>query len=183
MAGKFSDRADFYVPESMCDFHEWVCDFLIDGWIGTNCKIIYPPKQTACDNCIQDAITGLSTNIYKTGGPIVFSNYTLCPRCDGIGKLYDSEEETIRARVYYNSRDFVSPVNWQIDARMTADKHIVQIVTYMENLPKLERAIELIIDDQVRGYREYKCQPYSAPIPHGFRRNRYVIQYWQRAGG
>ena len=165
---------------SIIQTHEAVSDFLIDN--GKNCLLVYPQKSTPCPNCINDVDTGKSTGIYKSGGPIVFTNYTLCPYCNGEGRQYEASEETVKCRVYYNSKFFMSNKDYDSRGNINIDKDTVQIVTYMTNLSKFERAEFLIVDSDISTSKKYRCQPLSPPLPHGFNHNRYFIQYWKRTG-
>lgn len=180
MAGKFPARGEFSIPSALFDEHEWVVDYLIDN--GRNCTLVYPQKQLECPNCYLDVDTNKSTGIYKDGGPIPFTNYTICPHCEGEGHLTEEQTEVIKCRVYYNSKLFMSNEDFDRRGNIKIDADTVQIVTYMTNLSKLERAKNLIVDSDISTSKKYRCQPLSSPLPHGFRHNRYIIQYWQRVG-
>lgn len=174
MDGAIMANFSFSIPDAIFDTHETISDWLIDN--GSNCLLVYPQKYNECPNCYLDIDTGRSTTIYKAGGPIEFTNYTICPYCSGEGRLSAAEEETIKCRVYYNSKDFVGRGN------ITIDQDTVQIITYLSHLSKFERAEFLIVDSDISTSKQYKCQPLSAALPHGFRHNRYLIQFWTRTG-
>ena len=167
----------FSLDEALIDEHEDICNFLIDGFPGKVCTLIYQTKDVECSNCYLDIDTGTSTSIYKTGGPIPFENYTVCPFCGGNGRLHREESENIRLRVYYNPRQFIKREEFK---GIILDADTIQIFGYMTDLPKIERAKELVVDKQVEGYKEYRFQPYSAPLPHGFRHQRYFVQMWRK---
>lgn len=167
----------FSLNSSILDVHEEICDYLLDTFAYKTCKIIYPQKNNSCPNCIQDTDTNASTGIYKTGGPVPFTNYTICPYCGGLGKLYIEESETVKLRVYFNQKQFVKIDEFK---SIVIDNDVIQIIGYLTDLPKLERAKELIVDTPIEGYKQYSFQPLSAPNPWGFRQNRYFIQMWKR---
>lgn len=180
MANKIPSRGEFSIPSALIDVHEWISDSLIDN--GQNCKLIYPQKTSECPNCYLDIDTGKSTAIYKTGGPIQFTNYTICPYCQGEGHLYAAQEETIKCRVYYNSKYFLSNDEFRQDANIKIDNDTIQIITYLSNLSKIERAEFIIIDSDIATAKQYRCTKASPAIPHGFRHNRYLVQLWRRVG-
>lgn len=167
----------FSLNSSLLDKHQEICNYLLDTFAYKNCRIIYPQKWNECPNCQLDIDTGQSTGIYKTGGPVTFTNYTICPMCNGEGRFSVNESETIKLRVYFNKRDFIKI---EKGAGIVIDADTIQIIGYMADLPKLERAQELVVDTNVEGYKQYSFQPLSAPLPWGFRHNNYFVQFWKR---
>ena len=69
--------ADFTIPETIYDKHEWISDYFINGPMGSNCKLIYEATQESCDNCTLDNDTNRSSNIYNGTGPIPFLYFSL----------------------------------------------------------------------------------------------------------
>lgn len=167
----------FSLNSSLLDTHEQICDYLLDTFAYKTCRIVYPQKWTECSNCELDINTGSSTSIYKTGGPVPFTNYTICPVCGGGGRYSTNEVETIKLRAYFNQKQFVKKDEFK---GLVLDNDVVQIIGHMIDLPKLERAQELIVDSNVEGYKQYSLAPYSAPIPWGFRHTKYFVQLWKR---
>lgn len=167
----------FSLNTNLLDMHETICDFLLDGFNVKTCKLVYPQKMDSCQNCIIDPDTGTSTGIYKTGGPVSFTNYTICPVCGGEGRLYTELTDNINLRVYFNQKQFIQLNEFK---SITIDNDTIQIIGYIKDLPKLERAKELIVDTSIEGYKSYSFQPLSAPNPWGFRHNRYFVQLWKR---
>jgi hypothetical protein len=168
----------FSLDSGLIDAHEDMCNFLIDGFPGKTCRLIYEPKDLECPNCFLDNDTGYSTSIYKTGGPVPFTNYTMCPYCNGVGRLRVEETGDIRLRVYFDHRQFVKI---QEAKNIVLDGDIIQVIGYMTDLPKMQRAKEMIIDTQVESYKTYRFQPHSAPCPWGFMHDRYFFQFWIRS--
>ena len=60
MAGKFPSRGSFTYPSTLIDEYEWIMDSFIDGELGAECTLIYPPKYDECTNCHLDLSTGRS---------------------------------------------------------------------------------------------------------------------------
>ena len=167
----------FSLDSALVTEHEIICDFLITGFPGKVCKLIYEPKDLECPNCYLDIDTGVSTSIYKSGGPIAFTNYTICPYCGGRGRLQTEETENIRLRVYFNQKQFIQTAQTQ---NIVISGDIIQVIGYMVDLPKVQRAKAMMVDTQVEGYKEYTFQPLSTPIPWGFRHAKYFTQLWKR---
>ncbi len=177
MANRLSEQGEFTIPSLLIAEHEWISDFLIDDQ-GKKCRLIYPQSLNPCPNCKIDPKTGMSTGIYKVGGPISFSNHTTCPWCYGRGRKSIPNEESINLRVFFD------PKTWaNIGIRIENTNDTIQIIGYMSDLPKIERAQELVVDVQIRGIKEWRCQPHSEAIPWGFKQNRYFVQFWKRTGG
>lgn len=188
MADKFSNRVDFEIPESIIDEHEWVADEFIDGPFGKICLLEYPQIDSECPNCYFDLQTKRSTNIYKTGGPIPFENYTTCPHCGGAGRSSVAPTtDSIRFRVYWK------PGNWLDMSRGSQDSTSnplisspeadCRIIGYMTDLPKVERAAFILVQSGLQTTRRWRCVREGEARPHGFRGNRYFQQPLKRVGG
>jgi len=178
MAGKIPALGDFNIPSEIFDLHEWMADELIDGDIGVTCTLTYPSKQSECTNCIYDRNTERSSNIYKTGGPEPFENYQTCPICQGRGRLELPQTEQIRLRVYYEDSE------WRkVGVKAASPDTIAVVIGYMLDLPKLEKANTLLLNDELAETRNYLCARNGEARPHGFRENRYFIQELKRTGG
>ena len=77
------------------------------------CTLVYEStKLQQCPNCIYDPISKKSANLYKSGGPLVFSNGQTCPYCLGNGTTSNySSEEKVYFALLTNSKDFLGAVN------------------------------------------------------------------------
>ena len=177
MSNKLPQLGDFSIPSGVLDSHEWASDAFIDT-LGKNCTLIYPAKVTECTNCFYDARTRRSTGIYKSGGPNPFPNNSFCPVCGGAGRLTEEVTESIKLRVYWNSKD------WHMVANTIENPEgVAQTIGYMSGLPKLERASEIILDSHVESTREFRCVREGEAVPWGFRHDRYFLQLFRRSGG
>jgi hypothetical protein len=178
MGGKFPSLGDFSIPSEVYDIHEWVTDELIDGETASNCILIFPEKREECDNCIFDPNINASSSIHKQGGPIPFANYGICPRCQGNGFLSTPSTETIRLRIYWNES------NWDKFGFSVANPSAsCMVIGYMSDLPSLERANTILLNDEISGIRNFLCSREGESQPWGFRRNRYFRQMLTRCGG
>jgi len=178
MANRIPSLGDFEIPTSLLDEHEWIADALLDGDTGHQCTLYYPAKATECDNCILDPRTHKSANIYKAGGPIPFQNYTICPRCGGSGRNTLQPTATVYLRIYWQPRDWID-----IGVKFDVAFGICMTIGYLTDLPKIERAQRILLNADIAPIRRWYCKRAGEAVPHGFRQNRYFIQYLERVGG
>jgi len=178
MSGKFPYRGDFSFPSSLIDDFEWIMDSFIDGSIGADCLLIYPPNYNECENCHLDITTGRSNNIYKIGGPISFENHTLCPICNGEGRLTVNISDSIRLRIYTNPKD------WQnVGFNVNYPEGSAQIIGYWTDFPKIQRAKFIMVNSDLSGFKEWKYIMASEALPWGLRGSRYFAAMIKRTGG
>ena len=178
MADRLPTLGNFDIPSEVFDIHEWVSDEFIDGEIGHVCTLNFPAKREECDNCIYDPDTNRSSNIYKSGGPISFENHGTCPRCQGRGTLNLSVTDTIRLRIYWE------PSDWkEIGATIANPQAVCMVIGYMTDLSKFERAKTVLLNDTVKGVRNYLAARDGEAQPWGFRQDRYFMQIMRRTGG
>jgi hypothetical protein len=158
--------ADFWIPYfEACDF------FLDDRMIGKLCTLLYPPVKTECVNCTTTSFGGISTNVYKHGGPAPF--YGTCPVCGGNGFSEVESTDTIPLRIYWQKK------NWIKFNNIVAPDAEVQVIGYTSDLTKLLRANEImLISDQT--FIEQRYQLEGEPFLHGFGKGRYFIAFLTR---
>lgn len=179
MAGKFPDRGGFDIPQELVDEYQWLADSLLDDTnVSQPCKLVYQPISSECPNCYLDPSTGRSSGVYKSGGPEPFQNLTTCPYCAGEGTSEVASSEEIRLRVYWRMADWI-----KIGIPVDVPQATVQVIGYMTDLPKLERAVEIVVVNDMAGYREWKCKRKGEAVPHGIGQDRYFIQFLERIGG
>jgi hypothetical protein len=177
MANRFANREDFIIPPESINEHEWIADGFIDSETGDDCTLIYPPTDTECPNCYLDSKTGRSSNTYKAGGPYPFTNFTLCPHCGGEGRLSKSETDIIRLRLYSDPKYFQD-----IGIQVAYQPGMCQAIGYMVDLPKVERAAEIIVINPLKNIHQWRYNLASEPVWWGIRMDRYFIVYLKRVG-
>jgi len=163
------------IPDGMMDKYYEACDFFIDNdYIGRACTIVYPPKRVPCDNCIVKPVGTTTTNVYRTGGPAPFP-FGNCPLCGGNGYSETEITDTIRMRIYWNRSEWM-----RIGGNIQVEDAEAMAIGYMTDLPKLQRAIEIIL---IKGtnYAEYRTTLAGKPTPWGFGRNRYFVAVFKAA--
>jgi hypothetical protein len=174
MGGKFPNRADFHIPGELLDLHEFLSDALIDD-LGNPCTIIYPPIASECPNCIYSPETGRSSDIYKTGGPSPFTNFTICPECGGEGRLYKEVTEVITMIVYWN------PKSWYtVSTTIVSPDGMAQVIGYLTDLPKIQKAKSVVLNSDTSAMVRYNTVLSGEPQLWGFRQNRYFIAFMKR---
>ena len=177
MADKLPKIGNITIPSHILDMHEVGADAMIDS-LGKTCSLIYPEKVIECPNCYYDSRERRSTNIYKTGGPKPFDNNTMCPWCGGEGRSSSRETEDIVLRIYW------SPKDWSTYAGTIENPEgVAQLIGYLKDLPKVERATEILLNSAIKGTKRYICQREGEATPWGMRQDRYFSQFVRRVGG
>lgn len=157
------------INQSIFDKYKSICDDMISSNFGVNCELIYPSRREFCANCVFDTIGDKSANRYKHGGPQPF-NFGYCPTCGGQGYKEVSNTEIIKLRVYYN------PKNWiKITTSTNIDESDAQVIGFLYDKPKFDRADEIMLDSDQEGYQRYKFTKNSDSIPHGLGHDRYFV--------
>ena len=178
MSNKIPACGNFDIPGEVIDMHEWIADEFIDGELGSTCTLVFPAKREECDNCIFDPHTGRSSNVYKVGGPISFQIHGICPRCQGRGRLELASTATMRLRTYWESS------SWrEIGIKVADPTGRCIVIGYMDELAKFERANTVLLNDELKNIRNFRCAREGEAQPWGFRRNRYFTQIMKRTGG
>ena len=163
----------FSLPSGIFDIYYEVCDELIDSvFIGENCKIFYPPKRVICVHCNNQLASTRSSNFFKHGGP---GPRMACHTCNDNGYTEQQVTETIRMRVYWHPKDWVT-----IQASIKAPAGSVQVVGYIRDMPKIIRADEIQVLTDVEAYRQYRFKLHGEPTPHGFGHDRYFLAVLSR---
>lgn len=166
----------FSIPNELWNKYYEMADLLIDDeHIGVNCTLVYPEKKIACNNCIFNTLPGgVSTNVYKNGGPMPFS-YGPCPLCGGTGYKSSEETDSIRLRVYWRHRDWLKvgqSINY-VDGR-------VQVIGYLKDFANFRKANTIILVSDQTKYQKWTYAQAGNAFPHGFGKNRYFVAFLDR---
>lgn len=175
----------YVLPRHIFTLHERTVDSLLDGQWATICQLIYPPKSSECPNCIFDSQTNRSSSIYKSGGPIPFTNFSICPVCGGLGRSIADETEDIKLRIYHNVDDVNTKQYLPSDvakAQLAINQGDIVVIGYMADLPKLQRAKELLVHIDLQGITRWKYVQAAESSNWGFRQDRYFITTMKRVG-
>jgi hypothetical protein len=163
------------IPEGVYTKFNEAVDAMITEF-GVPCTLVYPEKQVACTNCITDTIGRKSGNRYRTGGPIPFARGMVCPLCHGKGFKGTENTDEITMRIYWSKRDWVN-TGIQLDI----PNNVVQTITYLKHLPKINKAKEVLINKNIEGHKILRYIKTGESITHGLQHNRYIVTYWRRA--
>lgn len=174
MGGVFLNRENFSIPSSVFDEYNYMMDSFIDGEPGKKCVLVFPPNLSECPNCFLDPNTRRSTDTYKPGGPEQFVDFTICPWCGGEGFRQTENTLSMRARVYYNPKDWID-----VGTNIQAPDGIIQIIGYMSDLPSFQKAVAIIINSELQGHEIWKYKKEGEAVPWGFTQ-RYFVQFWRR---
>lgn len=164
------------IPDDVFSTYKEFADEMIASF-GVNCILYYPSTLIECVNCVYDPIGQKSSNRYKHGGPMQF-RFGNCPLCGGQGYKEQEVTETIRMRVYTTAREwkrFGEIVN-------TANASAV-VIGYIYDMPKFEKANEIVVDSHLLGYKAWKYRSGSETAPWGFKHDRYFVSTLERIDG
>jgi hypothetical protein len=162
------------IPDSFfTKYKQTADDFIIDNF-GINCKLIYPPRREMCANCVFDSIGQKSANRYKHGGPAPFS-FGHCSVCGGEGYREEEQTEIIKMRVYFTPQE-----STKIVEGITTPAVDAEVIGFIYDLPKFNRANEIICHSDLENYSTWKFSRIREALPHGFKKDRYFIAYLKR---
>lgn len=161
------------IPQEVYDIYNEFADDFINLNFGQTCRLQYPPKRTACTNCVFDTITQRSSGVYKTGGPISFS-FGICPWCNGLGYIETENTTDIKMRVYWERRYWV-----KINTSINIPDGSIQTIGFLYDIPKIKQAQSIIINPNLESINSWSYILASEPIPFGLTK-RHFIAYWTR---
>lgn len=163
------------IPQEVFNLYYETVDDFIDSNFGVTCTLYYPEKKVDCSNCIYDSLLKVSTNKYQSGGPIPFTT-GICPYCNGMGYRSSVPTETVIMRIYYEKKFWIRsaiPIN-------IADV-AAQSYAHMVDFPKISNCVEAHFHSDIAGYGDFRYKLAGQPVPHGFKKNKYVIATWSLA--
>lgn len=142
--------------------------------LGKNCKLVYPPTFTECENCYFDSMTGRSNGQYK-GGPTPFTD-GICPVCMGVGGYHTENSETIRLLV----RKTIKPSTVEIP-NVRVHNGQLQTRGYLADFPKVMRAEYMLCQLSTENLIEEKYKLLGTPTDKGnIVQNQFFIVTWER---
>lgn len=162
------------IPQGLFDLYYEIADDFIDSNFGVNCTLYYGPQKEICPNCMYNPVTNKSSNNYKAGGPIPFSD-TICPYCDGVGYKETEATEQIKLRVYFEKKYWV-----KVEVPVLIKDGACQVIGHIVDMPKIRKARKIRVCDHLSGYENFDFTLASSPIPHGLKKNKYFIAFFNR---
>lgn len=124
----------YNIPASLFTSYNEIIKQMNTNWFATSCQLVFPPSKVMCPNCIFDVNSNISANIYKSGGPVVFTNM-ICPYCNGIGYSETSQSMDVKMRAYFEKKQWIMINNLDI---ASID---VQTIGCIDILPSVNRCL------------------------------------------
>lgn len=108
------------------------------------CRLIYPPKRTACTSCILPIDNIYTQGTGETGGPIFGSNVGGCPVCGGSQFIETEYGENIYVIIDWSPQIKTSKFNTDIIAKNILLEHgFITIQGYIADMRKVKRCVVL----------------------------------------
>ena len=140
------------------------------------CKLKYnTTDQSFCNNCVYNSILDRSFNKYNGTGPASFPEGSICPVCNGVGKIIYDAEEVVYLGVILDSKYWLNwgPKNIQIP------NLAAQTLCSITLMPKIQNATQMIVSDN-ETYDNNQYSKAGPPIPMGLGEHKFVLTNWTR---
>jgi hypothetical protein len=154
------------IPEKAFTKYKEFVDEMITSF-GVSCDVVYTHQVEVISESVPTVKQRRSLNIQNRNEPAGFSRGT------STFKTVENTD-TIKMRVYRSKKDFIKI--GQIDVPDGA----IQTISYLSDLPKLNRAVALITDTHLAGHETYRYVKIGEPAPHGLQHSRYIVCLWKR---
>lgn len=161
-------------------FNQAIDGLLEAGALSVACKLQYnseyPDDITYCDNCIYDPILGKSSyNFDNINGYINFPAGSICPVCNGMGKIILDAEDTVYLAVIFDSKYWLNygPSTIQIPDLAAQTLCSIQLT------PRINKATSM----SIIGSHDYSPISYSktgTPVPIGLGDHQYILTNWTK---
>jgi len=166
------------LPSGIFDIYHDVMNnvFLSHDGFSSICTVFYPPVREACVNCNTNHFGGQSSNVYQHGGPAPFNNIA-CVACGGNGYREREVTDTLRLRIYWSKKDWITNVN-MVD-NIVIPEADAQIIGKISDMPKILQAQNIKPVSQNKSIdQRYVLQ--GEPFLHGFGKSHYFVAYIKR---
>jgi len=157
-------------------YHNMIDELLRQNSLSLPCKLIYEgSKFTECINCYIDPISHKSSNNYKAGGPIQFTDGQICPYCNGVGGEYIEQTDIVNMMVLFDYKYWIN-----FNSKIHSPEGLVQTISKFDLYAKIKNCNKIIIDSNIQDYTESYYQRNSEPQPCGFGNSSYIFTYWKK---
>ena len=157
-------------------YKTFIDELLREHSLSLPCRLIHDSsKLTPCINCVLDPISLKSSNTYQTGGPLEFADGQICPYCHGLGGSHGSATEILNMLVIFDYKYWVG-----FDSKVHRPDGLVQTISKLEDLPKINNCSKIIVDTNLTNYTESYFQRNSEPQPAGFGESSYFFTFWKK---
>lgn len=166
----------FTIPTGLILIYQEAGDALLEfGNVSRYHRVVYPPRRDSCNNCVVNSFAGVSSNVYRSGGPAPFT-FGLCPICGGNGYLETENTERVKINVYDNPKHWI-----EIGFKVDVPDGTIQIRAYLNDLAKLMRAQSLELDYDKTQYGSRRFLRLSEMVPIGLADLKYCVGFWRKA--
>ena len=131
-------------------------------------------KYDSCSNCIYDPIGKKSSNRFINGGSIPFPFGTICPLCNGAGRRPVESSEVVHLMVIFDPKEFMDK------GTINSPDGLIQTMAKKEMTPKLQRANQIVVSNDISGFFSHTYQRVAEPTPIGLGNNEFVLCMWKR---
>jgi hypothetical protein len=155
-------------------FNQQMDAFLDSSGLATECLLTYGVKDLEqCPNCLYDSALKKSANIYKTGGPTLFSQGQICPHCRGVGLYGNAKTESVYLAVLWDYKSWViKPVN------IENPQGYIQTICHKSYTSRILQAQEMTIPNMNPDSPTFILD--SEPNPGGLGDQNYIICTWKK---
>ncbi len=160
-------------------FNQAIDSLLEAGALSINCKLLYNKEfdsPTYCKNCIYDPISEKSAHIYdNVTGYVSFPSGSICPVCNGIGKIILDSSEIINLAVILDSKYWLNyGPNFVQIPNLAA-----QTLCKIELTPKIIQCTSMIMVDTY-DYSPISYVKAGSPVPMGLGDHKYILTNWTK---
>ena len=155
------------VPESVFEKYYDVIDSTFTIF-GVTCQLVYIDKVEEIWNTYDNIPLNKSINVHRKR-PDQFSREN---------KVYREVEKTenIKIKVYWDNKSWIKPAG-----NLVLPDNSIQTIFFATDLPKINRAKELIVHKDIKDLQEMRFKKFGEPFPMGLRQTRYFGCFWERA--
>lgn len=149
----------------------------IEMWrgLGQPCTLIYPAIKVVC-GCNAGSIGNQSHNALQPGVLVpVFAQ--ACPNCGGQGFKESVATEEIKMQINVDAKSFLSVFKQIV---IEAPQDFIETKARLEDLPKIMKCSEAVLNTTLSGYKEYRCTRASEAVQSGLFQNKFCHILWRR---
>jgi hypothetical protein len=155
------------VPESVFDKYYDVIDSTFTIF-GVTCQLIYIDTVEEISNTYNNIPDNRSINAHRR-------KQEQYRREDKVIKEIEKKED-IKLKVYWDNKSWV-----RVGANIVTPNNGIQTIFFATDLPKINRAKELLVHKDIKDLQEMKFKKFGEPFPMGLRQNRYFGCFWEAA--
>jgi len=146
--------------------------------LGQPCTLIYPAIKTPCSDCGGLTIGNMPGNVLQPGTMVPMFAQS-CPNCGGEGFREITVTEEIKMQINVDAKSFISVFQKLI---IEAPNDFLETKARLEDLPKIMKCSEAILNTTLSGYKEYRCTRASEAVQSGMFQNKFCHILWRRIG-